>query len=262
MIGAVAKFVAVIALTFAIFGVAAWVFRTDLVYQFGALDQPPGGMPRTEMRVIPEFGDDPALTVWLTEPAPGQPYIVYFMGMGGALSVHEPRLRTLAEAGFGIAAMAYRGGGGQEGAPGEAALMQDARRLYAGLDTLAGREVRDTERVIYGFSFGSLIAAKLAAEQEELAVVLEAPGPDLCTMNFGGPARLPGCMIFAGNRYEAMGALSRIDAPVLVCRAMPTRWWTGARRRRSLPPSRSPSSARSIPAAGTRIWAGSGRRRT
>ena len=216
MIGAAVKFVLVVCLTLAVFAGAVYAFRGLLIYPFGDLEQPPGEMPRTEVRTIPAFGDDPALTVWLAEPEPGEAYVIYFMGHSGSLSVHEPRMRALADAGFGIAAMAYRGGAGQAGTPSEATLMQDARRLYAGLDALAGREVRDTERVIYGFSFGALIATKLAAEQEELALVLEAPGQRLCEMDFNGYALLPFCGLFTGHDFDIRDDIARVETPVLL----------------------------------------------
>jgi len=190
--------------------------RNSLIYLFLEADLPPADMPRTEVRKIPAFGDDPALEVWLTRPEEGMPVVFYFMGNSGALSAHEARLRAFAEAGFGVAAMAYRGGAGQPGRPTQSALFHDAQRVYFGIEGLLGRELRDTERVIYGYSLGTAIAVQLAADQQELAVILEAPFPDLCTLAKHHYPLLPGCVLFRGEEYDTRARIDRIGAPLLV----------------------------------------------
>lgn len=210
------RFLVVVLLTGAVLFGGIFVARISLIYVFDPTQARPIDMPRTEVQQIPAFGADPALTVWVTQPEPGQPVVIYLMGHSGSLSVDEPRLRRLARAGFGVAAMAYRGGGGQSGRPSEEALYRDALRVYAGLDQLFGRRISDTDRVIYGFSLGTGLAARLAAEQEELALILEAPYTDLCAIKAGMLRLSPGCAVFAGQRYDTIGWVSRAGAPVLV----------------------------------------------
>ena len=193
-----------------------WFTRTDFIYLFTRTAAGPADLPRTSVELLPAHGDDPALEVWVTQPEPGYPVFVYFMGDVGALSVYEPRLRDIAEAGFGIAAMAYRGGGGQAGEPSEEALFRDARRLYAGLDTLFAEPVGENRRVIYGFSLGAALAARLAAEQEELTLILEAPFTRLCAATTGLIGLLPGCWMLAGEEYATLDNIDKVDTPLLI----------------------------------------------
>ncbi|MEM7616510.1 MAG: hypothetical protein AAF245_15755 [Pseudomonadota bacterium] len=210
------RLIVVVILSAGVLGAALFVARVDLIYVFDAAEARPLDMPRTIVRRIPAFGVDPALNVWVTQPEPGEPVLIYFMGEAGSLSVDETRLRRFANAGFGIAAMAYRGGGGQQGRPSEETLYRDALRVYAGLDQLFGRRIRDTDRVIYGFSLGTGIATRLAVEQEELAVILEAPYTDYCSVKTGLMKYVPGCLIFDGHLYDTASRISQIGAPVLI----------------------------------------------
>ncbi|MEM8789842.1 MAG: alpha/beta hydrolase [Pseudomonadota bacterium] len=210
------RFLSVVVLSLMVIGAWFYYVRLDFIYVFDESPARPAGMPRTELRQIPAFGDDPPLSVWLTEPEAGQPVVLYFMGEAGTLSVDEPRLRRMAEAGFGIAAMAYRGGGGQPGKPSEATLYRDALRLFAGLDRLYGRTVPDTDRVIYGYSLGAGLATRLAAEQEELALILEAPFTDFCAVKTGVIAIWPGCVLYAGQEYDIRSWIPAAGAPVLI----------------------------------------------
>lgn len=196
---------------------ALWFLRTDFIYLFTTTEAGPADLPRTSVELLPAHGDDPALEIWVTQPeTEAHPIFVYFMGDVGALSVYEPRLRDIADAGFGIAAMAYRGGGAQPGEPSEEALFRDARRLFAGLDDLFGRPIDENKRVIYGFSLGAAIAVRLAAEQEELTVILEAPFTRLCEATSGLIGLLPGCWMLAGEEYEVLGHIDDVDAPLMI----------------------------------------------
>ncbi len=193
-----------------------YLTREDFIYFFDASAARPADMPRTRVAQLPAHNGAPALTVWVTEPLPRHPVVVYFMGEAGSLTLHETRLRRLAEAGLGVAAMAYRGGGGQPGTPGEAALLHDARRVYAGLHGLIGAPVKDTGRVIWGYSLGAGIAARLAAEQEELAVVLESAFTSLCDAAPGPLRAVPGCLLLSGSEYDTLSRIEAIDAPLLI----------------------------------------------
>ncbi|MEO0913436.1 MAG: alpha/beta hydrolase [Pseudomonadota bacterium] len=209
------KFFAVLAVIYAIFAGAFAVFRHEFIYLFVDVGAPPADMPRTEVKYIPQTFDAPRLEVWITEPLPGKPVILYFMGGSGALSVHEPRLREFASRGFGLAAMAYRGGGGQAGRPTEAGLNQDAARLYAALDTLFGREIPPSDRVIYGYALGSALAVRLAADEDEMALVLEAPFGSMCEMMQKVVVILPACRLMWDERYNSKELIDQVDTTVL-----------------------------------------------
>ena len=59
-------------------------------------------------------------------------------------------------------------------------------------------------------------AARLAEEQEELAVVLEAPFIDLCAIKSGLLAIVPGCLFYSGQDLDTLGRIAGIGAPLLI----------------------------------------------
>ena len=82
--------------------------------------------------------------------APGEgPVVLYFMGNAGTISLFEPGLRPLVEAGFHVVALEYRGGAGRPGVPSEVVLKEDA--LLAA-DYALGLE---KPVFVHGFSMGS-----------------------------------------------------------------------------------------------------------
>lgn len=213
--GQIFKFFLVIALVYLVFVGAFLGFRKEFIYPFLEVGAAPADMPRTRVAFIGETFEDPRLEVWVTEPEAGQPVILYFMGNAGVLSVHEPRLRELAKAGFGIAAMAYRGGGSQGGTPSEIGLKRDAARLYAALDDLMGAEVPGDDRVIYGYGLGSALAVDLAAREDEMALVLEAPFASMCSMLERSFVAIPACRIMWDETYDSAALIGKVDTTVL-----------------------------------------------
>lgn len=208
-------FILVFAVTYSVFAGAALVFRHQLLYLFDTTPAALANIPRTSIKLLPATGDDPVLKVWVTEPENGKPIIIYFMGNAGSLSIYEPRLRTMAELGFGIAAMAYRGGGGQAGEPSEKALNRDADRVYASLNDLFRREVPASERVIYGFALGSGIAVRLASEVDEFMLVLEAPFSRVCDVVEVYYPLLPACAVMWDERFDSVDLIGDVESPIL-----------------------------------------------
>lgn len=209
--GQLIKFLVTLVVVYVLISGSFLIFRKQLIYLFEETGAPPADMPRTDMHFLPQTPEDPALQVWVTRPLPGKPVILYFMGGTGSLSVHEPRLRIFAEAGFGVAAMAYRGGGGQAGRPSEVALGRDAARLYDSLDTLFGQEILPDDRVIYGFGLGSGLAVRLAADTDEMALILEAPFSSMCELAERRFPFLPACRVMWDERYDNAGLIGRVD---------------------------------------------------
>jgi uncharacterized protein len=114
--------------------------------------------------------DGESVIAWHVAPRDGRPAIVYFHGNGGNLGHRVTRFRALADAGYGLVALSYRGYGGSSGRPSESGIMHDAAAAY----TEASRRYGDN-LVLWGESLGTAVAVTLAAEHAAKAVVLEAP---------------------------------------------------------------------------------------
>ena len=205
----------ILAMCYSVVSVAGLTFRRQLIYLFDAVPADLSDIPRTSVKLLPPKGDDPQLIVWVTEPEDGKPVILYFMGNSGSLSVHEPRLRPLADAGYGIAAMAYRGGGAQVGKPSEKALNHDADRVYAALPDLFRREIPARDLVIYGYALGTGIAVRLASEVDEMAVVLEAPFSRMCDVIWEYYPIFPTCKVMWDERYDSIDLIGKVNSTVL-----------------------------------------------
>ncbi|WP_171100325.1 alpha/beta hydrolase [Ruegeria sp. HKCCD7255] len=117
------------------------------------------------------MADGTELTVWSAAPVlEGAPTVLFFHGQSGSLGDRADRLNEILNSGYGILAPSYRGFPGSEGAPSEAALISDGLQLY---DRLAAQA---SSIVLHGQSLGTGVAAAVAAERPDAALlVLEAP---------------------------------------------------------------------------------------
>jgi hypothetical protein len=197
--------------------VALIVFARTLIYPFqpGFPAAEPIGLPGARAVAL-AAADGTPLTLWLKDPAPGGPVVIYFMGNGGVLAAHAPLLARLAERGFGIAALNYRGAGGAPGAPSQQALTADALALSDRLDTLMAAPVPAGRRVIWGTSLGAALAVQLAARREAAALVLESPFNRLCeTARIHYPV-FPACLLLPWERWDSAEAIARASMPLLV----------------------------------------------
>lgn len=206
-IGALAGLI--IAVVYATLIGASLIWRCDLIYPFDPTPFEPQhiSLPRSDVVTLP---DGP--TIWRVAPHPGKPVILYFMGNVGNLGRNGPHIQEFALRGYGLIAMAYRGGGGIGGTPSETVLKADALRVWRALDDLAP----GVERVIYGVSLGSGLATWLASEVDgEAGVVLETPFTRLCDA-IRNAAPFPACTLMWDERYESIDIIDGIGAPLLV----------------------------------------------
>jgi len=184
-----------------------------MVYPFDPTRVDPGdiGLAMREERF--ESGGQ-SLVLWLAEPRPGRPVVLYFHGNAGNLAARAGRFRLLLEQGFGLVAMGYRGSSGSSGTPSEAALSLDAARLLARLGDYAGA----APVVVYGESLGCAvaIAAIARAGVEPAGVVLEAPFTSAPAVALAADPRLAALAGRMKNRWDSLARAGALQAPLLV----------------------------------------------
>lgn len=188
---------------------AAWAFQRDLLYAAGRPEETPSP-DGPDIRVIPlTTTDGERLTAWYRPPADGRPVFLFLPGRMGGLRAQKGRWRRMAGQGAGFLAVNYRGYAGSSGHPTEAGLQEDARAAYA---WLAARYPAQ-RIVIHGFSLGSGVAVRLAAEHPARALVLEAPFTSLegVLSRRGAPL---GALL--QDRYASKDWIGRVQAPVLI----------------------------------------------
>lgn len=124
--------------------------------------------------------DDLKLSAWLVEPAnPRDVAVLYLPGNGGNRDGRIEVGQALADEGFTVLLLDYRGYGGNPGTPTEAGLLLDAQAAAAYL----GDAGFAPERMIYvGESIGTGVAAQLAVSDPVAGMVLRSPFTSLAAV--------------------------------------------------------------------------------
>lgn len=188
--------------------VLGWLFQRRLVYL-------PAGPPPPVAEVLPEgeavtlsTSDGLELEAWFVDA--GDTAVLVFPGNAGNRATRAPLARALAAEGLSVLLVDYRGYGGNPGTPTEEGLRRDAQAAAAWALERAG--IRDL--VYFGESLGSGVATWLATRHPPAALVLRSPIPSL-----GAVARVhygPVPDRFLQDRFDVVGAVGRIDVPILV----------------------------------------------
>lgn len=110
---------------------------------------------------------------YATPASPPKGTVFYLHGNKGNMDKCEWETAFFLELGYDVWTMDYRGFGGSSGTSSESALEQDAAAVYSQIiKQLKGQE---ESLVIWGRSFGSGVAASVAASNKPRMLVLETP---------------------------------------------------------------------------------------
>lgn len=155
---------------------------------------------------------------WLPHANPHAPTLLYLHGTFRNLPQNLPKINALREAGFAVLAVDYRGWGlSTPIVPSEQSILQDAGIAWA---ALASREVRPTQRVIYGHSMGSGVAvdlaSRLSARTDYGALILESAFTSFADVahEAGGLARV--LQLLNRERFASIEKIPKVQAPVLM----------------------------------------------
>jgi hypothetical protein len=141
------------------------------------------------------------------------PAVLVCNGNAGNRSLRAPLAAALAEAGLAVLLFDYRGYAANPGRPTEPGLAADAR---AALAYLAARPEVDPARLVYfGESLGAAVALRLAVERPPAALVLRSPFASLVEVGRRYYPWLPVSRLLF-DRYDSLGRVGRLAAPLLV----------------------------------------------
>lgn len=192
-----------------------WITQRRFIYfPTQAIPDPAAVSSAIEEVALPTH-DGLSLAAWLLPAAGGGDAgtVVVFNGNAGNRADRMPLAEALAEAGYSVLLVDYRGYGGNPGRPSEEGLTLDAR---AAAEYLSTRPGTDPGRLVYfGESLGAAVAIGLARHQEPAALVLRSPFtslPDLGALHY---PILPTSLLL-WDRYPNLEAIRGVDAPVLV----------------------------------------------
>lgn len=148
-----------------------------------------------------------AINVSIHEHA-GTEAVIYFGGNAEDVSASVGELAA-AFPGHAVYALHYRGYGGSEGTPGEAALHADAAALWK---HVAARHARIA---VVGRSLGSGVAVRLAAERDAARLVLITPYDSMVSVARAHYGWLPVGWLLR-DRYDAVNHAPAVRAPTLL----------------------------------------------
>ena len=157
--------------------------------------------------------DDEKLLLWWKRPLPNYPVVLYFHGNAGHLGMRAEKLAALAEQGFGVMGVSWRGYGASTGLPSESGLYEDGR---AALAILVENFDYPMERIIlYGESLGTGVAVHLGALADFAMVVLEAPYTSVVKRAEEKFFYLPVRFILR-SKFDSISKIGKLSSPLLI----------------------------------------------
>src|SRR6185312_9707597 len=157
--------------------------------------------------------DGQTLVAWYSPPPRGGPVFLFFDGNAGRPQLSNNRWRRIQQGGAGFLAVYYRGYSGSTGTPSEAGLHEDAR---AGYGWLIAHNYRAQDIVIHGFSLGTGVAVRLAAERPARALILEAPFTSIDAVASDHAPMFASSASIITDRFASGEWIARVHMPVLI----------------------------------------------
>ena len=151
----------------------------------------------------------------------------------------------LVDAGYGALLVEFRGYAGNPGNPTEQGLYLDG---FAAVGWLRSQGVTANQTIIAGYSLGSGVASKLAADETPAALVMMAPFTSVPAVAWGHFPFLPTERLMH-DRYDTIDRIGGIKAPILLIHGT---------QDRTIPAENSRALARANPGASLALVPGQG----
>jgi alpha-beta hydrolase superfamily lysophospholipase len=152
--------------------------------------------------------------LWLPQPAPDAPVLLYLHGARWDVRGSAHRMRRMHELGFSVLGVDYRGFGRSSPAlPSETLALEDAHAAWRWL----AEQLPEARRFVFGHSLGGAIAVALAAEvRDEAGLLVEGSFPSIpdVVSSFRWGWLPVGPLIT--QRFDAGARIAAVGSPVLV----------------------------------------------
>ena len=139
--------------------------------------------------------------------------LLFFHGNGGNISHRRESIEIFHHLGLNVLIIDYQGYGDSEGTPGEQAMYDDGRAAFDYL--VKYRKFMKENIVVFGRSLGGAVAARISAEKQPGAAILEstfASVPDVASYYFPKLSKI----IFSRYRFNSLAQVAKIHCPLLV----------------------------------------------
>jgi fermentation-respiration switch protein FrsA (DUF1100 family) len=167
---------------------------------------PPAGVE--ERWIVTEDGR--RLHAWYVPARGSGPMLLWSHGNAGNIDSRRDVLLALAARGLGVLAYDYRGYGRSDGSPSERGVYLDATAAF---DSEVARGTDSTTIVCFGESVGGAVSIEVATRRRCGAVIVVSTFTrlaDVARRHYGPLGSI------AGNRFDSLGRISRVSAPILV----------------------------------------------
>lgn len=191
-----------------------WAFQRDLMYVPMRGIQAPAVYGLADFQEIGLVSDDKIpVTTWYRPAREGYPTIIHFHGNGGNLSHRAAYFKLLAQAGFGVLALDYRGYGLSGGTPTETGFYADGRAVMAYATGTLGLPLEKI--ILYGESIGTGVAVQMASEFESAALVLQSPFTSIEVLAQDKYPWLP-VRLLLQDRFDSIAKIQDVRMPLLL----------------------------------------------
>jgi fermentation-respiration switch protein FrsA (DUF1100 family) len=196
-------------------GAVAWLVtqETRLVFQAGRpLDESRPPFPYEQVDLPQAAGG--RQFAWVMTRPDADTWVLFLHGNAATVAsrVNIARYRELRAIGLNVVAPEYRGFAGLAGVPSEEGVAADARAAFDYLTTT--RQVPPARIVVYGWSLGSAVAVRLAAEVEAGAVILEGAPASIVALGQQLYPLFPVRYIMR-NPFDSIRRIQQVRAPLL-----------------------------------------------
>ncbi|MEN3340341.1 MAG: uncharacterized protein V7647_4017 [Acidobacteriota bacterium] len=198
-------------------GAVIWLMtqETRLVFQAGAtLGSARPAFPFEQIDIPRTDGRRQFAWRMARELPDNSPWVLFLHGNAATIAsnVNISHYRVLKMVGVNILAPEYRGFSGLDGTPTEDGLAADARAAY---EYLRGTmHVPPSRLIVYGWSLGSAVAVRLAAEADEAAVILEGAPASIADVGQQQYPFFPIRLVMR-SKFDSFRRIDRIRAPIL-----------------------------------------------
>ncbi len=199
-----------------VYGLLLWSLQEAMIYPA------PGGIPRASLdQAAVELGVEPVDLVarygtrlygWHRR-AGGDRALMYLHGNAETVATSLGLQRMLANLGWDVAIVAYRGYPGSQGRPSEAGTLEDARAMWDYLTVAQG--IAAERIVLHGKSLGGGVAVGLAADHKPGALVVESTFTSMLALAQVQAPLYPVERLLR-SPYRSDERAGRIDCPTLV----------------------------------------------
>lgn len=175
------------------------------------------------------------------------PVILLFHGNGGNITDRTEKLALLASQGADVFIIDYRGYGKSGGHPSEAGIYTDGAAAYQHLTSVRGVEPRRI--ILFGESLGGAVACEVAGSHKVGGIILESSFTSAIDVARKVFPLLPP-QIFLKSRFDNLGKIAHITAPVLILHGTQDTTIPPAHARRLYAAANGPKTLTLIPGAG------------